>query len=138
MGLRNLRRNLQRFKRYGWTWKTIGLVCHRSEGWACAVARRRQTPPDYVVAEVGERLWREIRLYPFLCWNNAPELDTLVLILLRTEGGRLTGGQLARLCGTTDRTIRKSVKRLRDYGYSIDGSMRPPRGYRLGDHAIDA
>ena len=116
----------------------IGLACHRSEGWACAVGRGKQTPPDYVVVEVGERVEIEIKLYPFLCWNGASELDYLVLTLLCAEGNYLTGRQLARFCGTTDRTIRNSIKRLRETGYHISASMKPPRGYRLDDHAVDA
>jgi len=63
-----------------------------------------------------------------LFWNGSDELDSLVLYLLN-ERGRLTGRQLGRLCGTTDRTIRNSIKRLRDDRHDIGASMRPPRGY---------
>lgn len=69
-------------------------------------------------------------LPPELLWEGAAELDNLVLALL-ADHERLTGRELARVCGTIDRTIRRSVSRLRVAGHKITGSMGLPYGYRL-------
>jgi len=117
-----LRLVLKRLHTGGLSWRKIGKCIGKSGGATWLIAHRKTNPDDgtaeQIMALLPERLF----------WNGSDELDSLVLYLLN-ERGRLTGRQLGRLCGTTDRTIRNSIKRLRDDRHDIGASMRPPRGY---------
>lgn len=75
---------------------------------------------------------REIadRMPSRLLWAGSDELDEQVLWLV-SGPDRITGAELARRLGTVDRTIRSSIKRLREKGHNISASLAPPRGYRL-------
>ncbi|MDY7105829.1 MAG: WYL domain-containing protein [Actinomycetota bacterium] len=46
-----------------------------------------------------------------------------------------TGDELASRTGTTTRTLRRDLTRLRDLGYPVEGSTGPAGGYRLGSGA---
>lgn len=76
-----------------------------------------------MIAEIPDRYF----------WRGGAELDALVLNLLESSARRLTGRKLGGFLGTTDRTIRKSISRLREAGHEIDASMKPPRGYWLNE-----
>jgi predicted DNA-binding transcriptional regulator YafY len=45
-----------------------------------------------------------------------------------------TGPELAARLGTTERTVRNDIARLRGLGYPVDATRGPGGGYRLGDH----
>src|SRR6478609_5308407 len=56
-------------------------------------------------------------------------LELLSLLQTRRDW---PGPLLAERLGTTDRTVRRDVERLREMGYSIRTTMGPDGGYRLG------
>lgn len=122
--IKAIRRTLKMLHRQGLTWKKIGAICNRSEPWACRVASGRYNLIEPVVEEVET-------LLPAPPWETYNQLDSLVLVLLVVTAKRQTGKDMARICGTCDRTIRGSIKRLREAGHNISASLRSPRGYRL-------
>jgi len=77
-------------------------------------------------------------LPPNIFWHGAKELDAAVVRVLTERfiygPSRITGGEIARRLGTNDRTIRGSIKRLREAGHNISASLAPPRGYRLENY----
>lgn len=56
----------------------------------------------------------------------------LALLSLLQARPRWTADELAERLDTTDRTVRRSVARLRELGYPIDSEPGPFGGYRLG------
>ena len=127
-----LRNVINRLRASGRTWQEIanelGL---RNPGHPYMIATGRWKPSEERAQKILATMPQE------LLWKGPVELDLLVLVFL-SEQERLTGRQLGRLCGTTDRTIRKSVSRLREAGHKIDASLKPPRGYRLDEYATNA
>ena len=121
--IRRVRRTLKMLHHHGKTWEKIGELCHRSGPWACRVAGGDYNLIESVVEEVEA-------LLPPPLWETYKELDERVLDIL-VEGERHTANYFARCYGTTPRTIRGSIKRLREKGHNITASLAPPRGYRL-------
>lgn len=107
----------------GWVWRRIGALFGHTKGWAHKIA-------NYPIPVSDKVLEKAEQVLPPLPWQNREELDNLVEKLLK-ENDRLTGREIARQCGTNDRTIRSSIKRLREKGHNISASLAPPRGYRL-------
>lgn len=96
----------------------------RSAGWAHRIVNDKTYPFSkdslaYIEALLPEPLWK-----------TSEDLDNLVLFFLK-RFCPLTGSELAKKCGAHGRTIRASIKRLRDAGHKIGASMIPPRGYLL-------
>ncbi|WP_063061954.1 helix-turn-helix transcriptional regulator [Nocardia sienata] len=56
-----------------------------------------------------------------------------LLSLLQDRG--YTGPELAQRLGTTDRTLRQDIARLRELGYPVHATRGPVGGYRLGQGA---
>ena len=129
--LARVRLGLKRLHTGGFSWRKIGELIGETGGQAWFIAHGQARIDEERAARMLQKLPRRI------FWEGPADLDALVLAYLEPRI-RITGRKLGSLLGTTDRTIRKSIKRLRDDGYNIDASMRPPRGYRLDDHAIDA
>jgi len=123
MTIWEFRRRLKALHSQGWVWRRIGALFGHTKGWAHKIA-------NYPIPVSDEVLQKAEQVLPPLPWQNRKELDDLVVDLLG-EHGRLTGRELGRLCGTGDRTIRSSIKRLREAGKKVDASLAPPRGYRL-------
>jgi len=123
MKVGTLRRRFKSLHYRGWTWERIGNLFGHTRGWAHKIAY-------YPIPVTDEVLKKADRILPKLLWEGTDELDELVLNILE-RNHPITGRELAKLCGTVDRTIRSSIKRLREKGYYIDASMRPPRGYQL-------
>lgn len=121
---RDLQMALWRLKRSGLTWQQVGECFGRSRGVAHLIASGRWLPKIEQAEEILSVLPDGI------FWHGSAELDDLVLLFLQ-RGDHLTGRELGRLCGTTDRTIRASIKRLRERAINIKASMAPPRGYWL-------
>lgn len=122
--IRAIRRGFKMLHRQGKSWPLIGAIFSRSPTWACRIAKGQYTYwTEESISYIEERM-------PKRLWDTYVELDRLVLILLRTSKRR-TGTEMARICGTTDRTIRASIKRLREAGHNISASLAPPRGYWL-------
>jgi len=119
-----LRLGLQRLHVGGLSWRKIGKRIGESGGQTWFIAHGQATVDEETVRDMLQGL------PSYLFWEDCTELDSLVLRFLRQQG-RLTGRELGGLCGTTDRTIRKSIRRLRDAGNDIRGSTKPPRGYAL-------
>jgi len=61
--------------------------------------------------------------------NTLRLLELLSLLQARRDW---PGPVLAERLGTTDRTVRRDIERLREMGYSIRTTMGPEGGYRLG------
>jgi len=123
MKVGTFKRRLKSLHYRGWTWERIGSLFGYTRGWAYKIA--------YYPIPVSEEVLRKAEeILPGLLWEGKDELDELVLSKLNTNHP-ITGRELAKLCGTVDRTIRSSIKRLREAGYRIDASMVPPKGYRL-------
>jgi len=100
----------------------------RSAGWAHRVTNDKSYP-------FSDKSLSHIETYlPGLLWETSEDLDDLVLAYL-TQVSPLTGSELARLCGAGKRTIKTSIKRLREAGYKIGASMKPPRGYSLEEES---
>lgn len=101
----------------------------RSAGWAYRVTNEKTYPfSDKSLAHIEASL-------PPLLWETSEDLDILVMGILRVRlrwaWSPITGAEIAMLCGASKRTIRRSIGRLRKAGYKIDGSVGPPKGYRL-------
>lgn len=112
------------FRHQGYSWPDIGRMFNRSAGWAHRVTNDKTYPfSDKNLSHIEASL-------PPLLWETSEDLDILVLGHLQRIG-RVTGSNLARLCGAGKRTIKTSVRRLRKAGHKIGASTRPPRGYRL-------
>lgn len=139
--LRQLRKALIRFHVGGASWSEIGGTVGETKGWIWLVAHG-EIP---ISEERAERILS--KLPKFLFWVDGAMLDLFVLDLLKQRGRfpvsslgipvggscTITGRELGRLCGTTDRNIRRVIQRLRAKGFRIEASMVPPRGYRLND-----
>jgi len=63
---------------------------------------------------------------------DSPAARLLVLLSLLQSRPQWTSAELADRLGTTDRTVRRDVARLRDLGYSVDADAGRTGGYRLG------
>ena len=119
-----LRKAIKRLRASGLTWQEVADHFDGSRALAYMIATGQWEPNEQRAREILDVL--PGRLF----WKSKADLDCLVLGLLE-DRGRMTGWELGRWCGTTDRTIRNSIRRLREDGYNISASMKPPRGYRL-------
>ena len=130
--IRHIRRAFNMLHRGGRSWPIIGAIFGRSSTWACRIAKGQYTYwTEESVSYIEERM-------PKPLWETYAQLDERVLARL-WWGLRITGEEMAFLQGTTPRTIRGSIKRLRERGHNITASLAPPRGYRLeADDGDDA
>lgn len=62
----------------------------------------------------------------------SPAGRLLAILSLLQARPRWTGAELAERLGTTERTVRRDVSRLRDLGYPVDADVGPAGGYQLG------
>ncbi|MGW3012063.1 helix-turn-helix transcriptional regulator [Streptomyces sp. NPDC001219] len=60
-----------------------------------------------------------------------PAIRTLTLLTLLQSGGEWTAADLAERLGTSVRTVRRDVQRLRRLGYQVEARPGPGSGYRL-------
>lgn len=114
------------------SWGAISKLCgHRGGVWAWRVAKG-----DLYLSE--EEAQSTLDKLPTPLWATSGDLDALVLQTLRRgllNRGPMRGYILAFFCEANDRTIRRSIKRLREKGHNISASLAPPRGYRLEEEA---
>jgi hydrogenase maturation factor len=66
--------------------------------------------------------------------NNNNKLKSIVLNTIKHgQRNAIRKTDLARLCGTHERSLRLAIRELIDEGYPICGSPHPPHGYFIAD-----
>jgi predicted DNA-binding transcriptional regulator YafY len=66
-----------------------------------------------------------------LTWMNAPSTRMLLLLSLLQDGRAWPGAELAERLGTTPRTMRRDIDRLRELGYPVESARGPGGSYQL-------